>query len=188
MDGREATPLRQRPVVLLAVDGPQNESKGDDDASEWLPPRKAYDCRYVAKQITIKTKYALWVTPAERVRWRNAQDLLVTRTRTDTFIYLLVYFAALAVDIWLVFVLPKGSWQDHAGLLLGIIGIFAFATGFLNAAGVDSDRESVPPLDSLTSPNLFEFVAANLRLVAIMQFFAVALLYGRDPWTGWASD
>jgi hypothetical protein len=44
------------PVVLLAVDGPQNESKGDDDASEWLPPRKAYDCRYVAKQITIKTK------------------------------------------------------------------------------------------------------------------------------------
>ena len=56
------------PVVLLAVDGPQNEAKGDDDASQWLPPRKAYDCRYVAKQITIKTKtkYVLWVTPAER--------------------------------------------------------------------------------------------------------------------------
>ncbi len=54
------------PVVLLAVDGPQNEAKGDDDASQWLPPRKAYDCRYVAKQITIKTKYILWVTPAER--------------------------------------------------------------------------------------------------------------------------
>lgn len=32
----------------------------------WLPPRKAYDCRYVAKQITIKTKYVLWVTAAER--------------------------------------------------------------------------------------------------------------------------
>ncbi len=46
-------------VVLLAVDGPQNESKGDDDASEWLPPRTTYDCRYVAKQITIKTKYTL---------------------------------------------------------------------------------------------------------------------------------
>ena len=54
------------PVVLLAVDGPQNEAKGDDDASEWLPPRKAYDCRYVAKQITIKTKYVLWMTAAER--------------------------------------------------------------------------------------------------------------------------
>ena len=33
---------------------------------QWLPPRKTYDCRYVAKQITIKTKYVLWVTPAER--------------------------------------------------------------------------------------------------------------------------
>ena len=54
------------PVVLLAVDGPQNEAKGDDDASEWLPPRKAYDCTYVAKQITIKTRYALWVTATER--------------------------------------------------------------------------------------------------------------------------
>ena len=54
------------PVVLLAVDGPPNEAKGDDDASQWLPPRKAYDCRYVAKQITIKTKYVLWVTAAER--------------------------------------------------------------------------------------------------------------------------
>ena len=53
-------------MVLLAVDGPQNEAKGDDDAPQWLPPHKAYDCRYVAKQITIKTKYVLWVTPAER--------------------------------------------------------------------------------------------------------------------------
>jgi hypothetical protein len=52
--------------VLLAVDGPQNESKGDDDASEWLPPRTPYDCRYVAKQVTIKTKYTLWVTRRER--------------------------------------------------------------------------------------------------------------------------
>ena len=52
--------------MLLAVDGPANQAKSDDDASEWLPPRKAYDCRYVAKQITIQTKYTLWVTAAER--------------------------------------------------------------------------------------------------------------------------
>lgn len=56
------------PVVLLAVDGPANSAKGDSDASEWLPSRLAYRCRYVAKQITIKAKYALWVTAAERAR------------------------------------------------------------------------------------------------------------------------
>ena len=50
---------------------PANQAKGDDDASEWLPPRKAYDCKYVARQTTIKTKYGLWVTPAERTAIRT---------------------------------------------------------------------------------------------------------------------
>jgi hypothetical protein len=54
------------PSVLLAVDGPENESKGDDDASEWLPENQRFACAYVATQILIKTEYRLWVTPAER--------------------------------------------------------------------------------------------------------------------------
>lgn len=54
------------PTVLLAVDGPQNEAKGDADASGWLPPNRAYDCTYVVRQITIKFKYKLWVTSAEK--------------------------------------------------------------------------------------------------------------------------
>lgn len=53
------------PLVLLAVDGPSNGAKGDRDASQWLPPRRAFGCRYVARQITIKTKYGLWVTSPE---------------------------------------------------------------------------------------------------------------------------
>ncbi len=55
------------PTVLLAVDGPENESKGDDDASEWLPPNPSYDCAYVKQQIAIKTKYRLSVSPAEKL-------------------------------------------------------------------------------------------------------------------------
>jgi Protein of unknown function (DUF1524) len=54
------------PLVLLAVDGPSNEAKGDDDASAWVPPNRAFDCEYVARQIAIKTRYRLWVTVAER--------------------------------------------------------------------------------------------------------------------------
>ncbi len=53
------------PSVLLAVDGPANEAKGDDDASQWVPPKKSFDCRYVARQIAIKIKYDLWLTKAE---------------------------------------------------------------------------------------------------------------------------
>jgi hypothetical protein len=51
---------------LQAVDGPTNEAKGDGDAATWLPPNRAAWCRYAARQVTIKARYRLWVTPAER--------------------------------------------------------------------------------------------------------------------------
>jgi hypothetical protein len=50
---------------LLAVDEHDNEQKGDKDASAWLPPSVAFQCKYVAIQISIKAAYGLWVTPAE---------------------------------------------------------------------------------------------------------------------------
>ncbi|MFN9957583.1 MAG: HNH endonuclease family protein, partial [bacterium] len=54
------------PLNLLAVDGPTNSRKSDSDAASWLPPRRAYWCPYVARQIAVKYKYKLWVTKAER--------------------------------------------------------------------------------------------------------------------------
>ncbi|MFI7634391.1 HNH endonuclease family protein [Nonomuraea sp. NPDC049400] len=54
------------PLNLLAVDGPLNGQKSDSDAATWLPPRKAYRCAYIARQIEVKAKYAVWVTSAEK--------------------------------------------------------------------------------------------------------------------------
>ena len=54
------------PLNLLAVDGPLNGQKSDSDAASWLPPRKAYRCEYIARQIDVKAKYDLWVTSAEK--------------------------------------------------------------------------------------------------------------------------
>lgn len=54
------------PLNLLAVDGPTNDKKGDGDAATWLPPNKDYRCRYVARQVAVKAKYALWVTDGEK--------------------------------------------------------------------------------------------------------------------------
>lgn len=51
---------------LRAVDGPTNERKGDGDAATWLPPNRAAWCDYAVRQVTIKARYRLWVTPAER--------------------------------------------------------------------------------------------------------------------------
>jgi hypothetical protein len=53
------------PLNLLAVDGPANEQKSDSDAASWLPPNKAFRCTYVARQITVKAAYKLWVTGPE---------------------------------------------------------------------------------------------------------------------------
>ena len=61
---REA--LANDPLNLLAVKGSVNTSKGDSDAASWLPPNKVYRCAYVSRQVAVKAKYGLWVTPAER--------------------------------------------------------------------------------------------------------------------------
>lgn len=53
------------PLNLLAVDGPANMQKSDGDAATWLPANKSYRCAYVARQISVKASYALWVTRAE---------------------------------------------------------------------------------------------------------------------------
>ena len=57
--------LANDPANLLASDGPTNESKGDQDASQWLPPAAAYGCTYVAAQNRVKAAYGLSVTRAE---------------------------------------------------------------------------------------------------------------------------
>lgn len=54
------------PLNLLAVDGPTNAQKGDGDAATWLPPRKPYRCDYAARQVAVKKKHNLWVTPPEQ--------------------------------------------------------------------------------------------------------------------------
>lgn len=54
------------PLNLLAVDGPANMQKGAGDAATWLPANRSFRCDYVARQITVKARYSLWVTGAEK--------------------------------------------------------------------------------------------------------------------------
>lgn len=54
------------PVNLLAVAARANRAKSDGDAATWLPPNRSYRCAFVARQVTVKVKYAVAVTPAER--------------------------------------------------------------------------------------------------------------------------
>lgn len=57
--------LATDPLNLLAVDSSANQQKSDGDAATWLPSNKAFRCQYVARQVSVKYKYNLWVTEAE---------------------------------------------------------------------------------------------------------------------------
>lgn len=59
------------PLNLLAVDGKANQGKSDGDAATWLPPNKKFRCQYVARQVSVKSKYKLWVTEAEKTAIHN---------------------------------------------------------------------------------------------------------------------
>lgn len=60
------TLMANDPLELLAVKGSLNTQKSDGDAATWLPPLKSYRCAFVARQVAVKAKYALWMTKAEK--------------------------------------------------------------------------------------------------------------------------
>ena len=71
---RERAALANDPLNLLPVDASANRQKGDADAATWLPANKSFRCRYVARQVAVKAKYGLWVTPPERAAIERVLD------------------------------------------------------------------------------------------------------------------
>lgn len=53
------------PLNLVATTSRANGSKSDSDAATWLPPSRAAWCPMVARQVAVKSAYALAVTAAE---------------------------------------------------------------------------------------------------------------------------
>ncbi|MGY1804097.1 HNH endonuclease family protein [Blastococcus sp. SYSU D00922] len=50
---------------LMATTRSENSAKGDSTADEWVPSDPAYGCSYATVVVTVKSTYALSVTPAE---------------------------------------------------------------------------------------------------------------------------
>ena len=63
--------LATDPLNLIAADASANQQKSDGDAATWLPKNKPFRCTYVARQISVKKKYSLWVTQAEHDAMKN---------------------------------------------------------------------------------------------------------------------
>lgn len=63
--------LATDPLNLIAADSSANQQKSDGDAATWLPANKSFRCQYVARQVSVKYKYHLWVTQAEHDAIKN---------------------------------------------------------------------------------------------------------------------
>jgi hypothetical protein len=74
MTATERIDLSEDPLELLAASGKLNDEKGDADAAGWLPPDRASDCSYVARQVAVKAKWHLWVTASERAAMVRVLD------------------------------------------------------------------------------------------------------------------
>jgi hypothetical protein len=59
------------PRNLLAVGGDVNFDKAFRDAASWLPPNATFRCEFVARQVTVKTAYGLWVSAKEKQAMQN---------------------------------------------------------------------------------------------------------------------
>jgi hypothetical protein len=66
--------LANDPVNLIAADGPANQQKSAGDAATWLPKNKNFRCHYVARQISVKASYGLWVTQPEKDAMERVLD------------------------------------------------------------------------------------------------------------------
>lgn len=60
-----------RPDALIAVTTATNQSKGDSDPAEWMPPNRSSWCRFATAWITQKAAWELTIDVAERDALRN---------------------------------------------------------------------------------------------------------------------
>lgn len=51
---------------LLAVSGRSNEAKGDSGPDKWLPPRKSFDCRYMADYTAVLWRWHLKIDSSQK--------------------------------------------------------------------------------------------------------------------------
>ncbi|MFI7286579.1 HNH endonuclease family protein [Streptomyces anulatus] len=57
---------------LIAVTDNVNQSKGDKDPAEWMPPSSSYKCTYVRAWVHVKKQYNLTVDSAEKSALQSA--------------------------------------------------------------------------------------------------------------------
>lgn len=92
---------------------------------------------------------------------------------------LLGYFLLLALDLWLLWVLPTAPAIDKISFMLGMVGLYNLALNFLSQT--DLFKAFPSWLDEMTSPTLREFSAGALRTAGIASLVFGLFIKGFPP-------
>ena len=103
--------------------------------------------------------------------------------RKVTLVVVVIYLGLLALDVWLLIVVPSVSWEERISFLLQVVGIFALATGFI--AATDLSKNFATLLAEMTSPNLRDFLYGNFKLGSIVTSVMHELYRGLLSSNGW---
>ncbi|GAB18346.1 hypothetical protein GOEFS_052_00190 [Gordonia effusa NBRC 100432] len=58
--------LANDPANLVAVDGPSNMAKGDQEPGRWMPPAEAFRCQYATQFVVVVGAYRLYLDVRSR--------------------------------------------------------------------------------------------------------------------------
>jgi hypothetical protein len=103
--------------------------------------------------------------------------------RRITIVVAFVYLGVLALDVWLLIVLPDAPWEATAAFLFQVVGLFALATGFVSTTELSKNFSTL--LDEMTSPNLRDFLYGNLKLGTVLLRLMSDLFLGLLSAKGW---
>jgi hypothetical protein len=90
-----------------------------------------------------------------------------------------LYLAALAVNVYVFWVLPTASLLERLAFALALIGIYNLALSFLRAT--DFSKTFSSWLDQMTSADLRDFAAATMRTLAVVASLASLAVRGFPP-------
>jgi hypothetical protein len=73
--------------TLVAVKDSVNQSKGDQDPAEWMPPSSKATCRYLNEWVAVKIRWRLTVDTAEKSSLTSYANSCTNVTITVTYAY-----------------------------------------------------------------------------------------------------
>ena len=91
----------------------------------------------------------------------------------------LAYLGLVALNVWLLWVLPNAATREKVAFVLALIGLYSLALNFSKGSGLTATFPSW--LEDSTSPSLRSFAAGAFRTLSVLFLFGSQFVRGFPP-------